>query len=181
MNIHNFKLSNIFHDNVREYTTRPVKAAKYQPGMENSWMVYYSNMKTKKKESVMYEGVRFFSSESEAWEFINRSEKQCVIENGELVSVDVEYDIPKPVLCRKDADAINKEGIHFGCEGQAFVSDESCDYEFYILESDCWIIQDLGSIRVWYPDSEETFFGKDKEIVYEKAIDQETYIPVAVG
>lgn len=35
MNIHNFQLSNIFHDNAKEYQTRPVMAAKYQPGMEN--------------------------------------------------------------------------------------------------------------------------------------------------
>ena len=74
-------------------------------------------------------------------------------------------------MCRKDSDAINKEDIRFCFVEQAFVSDESCDYEFYILESDCWIIQNMGNIRVWYPDSEETFFGKDKEIVYEKAVD----------
>lgn len=180
MNIHNFKLSNVFHDNAKEYSTRPVMAAKYQPGMENSWMVYYSNMGTKKKNSMMYEGIRFFLSEAEAQNFISRNEKQYAIEKGELVSIDVEYDLPKPVLCRKDGDAINKEGMHLCFVEQAFVSDESCDYEFYILESDCWIIQDMGNIRVWYPDSEETFFGKDKEIVYEKAIDQETYIPVVV-
>lgn len=180
MNIHNFKLSNVFHDNAKEYITRPVKAAKYQLGMENSWMVYYSNIETKKKESMLYEGIRFFPSEAEAWDFIDRNEKQYAIENGELIGVDVEYDLPKPVLCRKDDDAINKDGMHFCSREQAFVSDESCNYEFYILECDCWIIQDMGNIRVWYPDSEETFFGKDKDIVYEKAIDQETYIPVTV-
>lgn len=79
-------------------------------------------------------------------------------------------------MCRKYGDAINKESIYFSFVEQAFVLDESCVYEFYILESICWIIQDMSNIRVWYPDSKETFFGKDKEIVYEKAIDQETYI-----
>ena len=71
------------------------------------------------------------------------------------------------------------EGLHFCFGEKEFVSDESCDYEFYILECGCWIIHDMGNIRVWYPDSEETFFGKENDIVYEKAGNDE-YIKVAV-
>ncbi len=86
----------------------------------------------------------------------------------------------RPVLHRKDADAINKDGIHF-CFGEyAFVSDESEKYEFYILECNCWIIQEMdGTIRVWYPDMEETFFGNDKDIVYE-VVGKDEYVKVAV-
>ena len=130
MNVHNFLLGSIFHDNAKEYQTRPVRAAKYQPGMENGWMVYFTNVITKESDMMRHEGVKFFPTETEAWEFIDKNEKQYARENGELVSIEVIYDPPKPVLCRKDDDAINKDGIHF-CFGEyAFVSDESCDYEF---------------------------------------------------
>ena len=179
MDIHNFQLGSVFHQNAKEYITRPVKAAKYQSGMENSWMVYFSNMINNGSAAITYEGVRFFPTESEAWDYINANEEQLVKENGKLISVKVTYDPPKPVLCRKDADAINKDGLHFCFGEKAFASDESCDYEFYILECGCWIIQDMGNIRVWYPDSEETFFGKENDIVYEKAGNDE-YIKVAV-
>lgn len=179
MNIHNFQLNNIFHENAREYVTRPVMAAKYQPGVENGWMVYFTNVTTQERGLMMHEGVKFFTTESDAWKFINTNEKQYVKENGELVSIEVIYDPPKPVLFRKDADAVNKDGMHFCFGEKAFVSDESCDYEFYILECGCWIILDMGNIRVWYPDSEETFFGNEKDIVYQKAGNDE-YIKVAV-
>ena len=182
MNTHNFQLGSIFHDNAKEYQTRPVKAMKYQPGMENGWMVYFTNKATKEKEMMTHEGVKFFSTESEAWDYIKEDNKQYIKECGELVEVAVVYDPPKPVLCRKDDDAINKDGMHF-CFGEyAFVSDESCDYEFYIMECDCWIIQEIedGNIRVWYPDSEETFFGNEKEIVFERVAEREEYIKTAV-
>ena len=159
--------------------TRPVKAMKYQPGMENSWMVYCSNMISHGSGTIAYEGVRSFPIELEAWDYIDVNEEQYIRENGKLISVKVTYDPPKPVLCRKEADTINKEGLHFCFGEKEFVSDESCDYEFYILECGCWIIQDMGNIRVWYPDSEETFFGKENDIVYEKAGNDE-YIKVAV-
>lgn len=44
-----------------------------------------------------------------------------------------------------------------------------------------WIIQDIlsGSIRVWDRTSDELFFGKEKDIVYEKT-DEGEYLKVAV-
>lgn len=182
MNIHNFNLSSVFQNNAKEYVTRPVMAAKYQPGMENGWMVYFTNVTTKERGMMMHEGIKFFPTEADAWKFINTNEKQYVKENGELVNVEVIYDPPMPVLCRKDDDAVNKDGMHFCFGESAFVSDESCDYEFYIMECDCWIIQEIedGNIRVWYPDSEETFFGKEKEIVFERVAESEEYIRIAV-
>lgn len=185
MNIHNFQLNSVFHDNAKEYQTRPVMAAKYQPGMENGFCVHYSNVETKEKGVMMHEGIRFFSSEAEAWDFINRNEKEVVKENGKLVELEVIYDKPEPVLYRKDADAEKLDGIHFCFGDKAFLSDESEDYEFYILDynwcdNDVWIIQDAnGNIRVWDRTMEELFFGKESEYVYEKT-DKGKYRQVAV-
>lgn len=168
MNVHNFKLNNAFINNSRKYQSKPVRAAKYSPGMENGFMVYFANKETGERESMLHEGIKFFPTEKEALDYINADSTQCIKEDGKLVEISVEYDPPKPVLYRKDNDAINKDGMHF-CFGEyAFVSDESCDYEFFILEDDCWIIEEAdGNIRVWYPDSEETFFGREKDIVHE--------------
>ena len=82
---------------------------KYQPGMENSWMVYCSNMISHGSGTIAYEGVRSFPIELEAWDYINANEEQYIRENGKLISVKVTYDPPKPVLCRKEADTINKK------------------------------------------------------------------------
>ncbi len=74
----------------------------------------------------------------------------------QLMEMTVIYDESEPVLYRKDADAESLDGIHFCFGDKAFISDESEDYEFYILNSNCcdsdtWIIQDMmsGNIRVW--------------------------------
>ncbi len=169
MNIHNFQLNNVFHENAKGYITRPVIAAKYQPGMENGFIVYFANKATKERSIMTYEGVKFFPTEAEAWNYINADHKQYVKENGKLVEVTVEYDPPMPVLYRKDNNTINEDGMRFSYS-DAFVSDESGDYEFYLLERGCWIIQDMdGTIRVWYSDAEETFFGNYKDIVFEVA------------
>lgn len=185
MNIHNFKLNSVFHENVKEYVTRPVMAAKYQPGMENGFCVYYSNLDTKKHATMMFEGIRFFSNKEEAWDFINRNEKQYAMENGELIELEVIYDEPEPVLYRKDVNAENLDGIHFCFGEHAFLSDESENYEFYILtcswcDNDTWIILDSeGNIRVWDSTSEELFFGRESECVYEKN-DKGEYVRVVV-
>jgi len=180
MNIHNIKLNTAFTKNAKNYQSKPVRAAKYQPGMESGFMVYFTNKATKEKGIMAHEGIKFFSTEAEAWNYINADNKQYIRENGKLVEVAVEYDFPRPVLHRRDADAINKDGMHF-CFGEyAFVADESDSFEFYILECGCWIIQQIdGEIRVWYPDMEETFFGNDKDIVYEVA-GKDEYIKIAV-
>ena len=157
---------------------------KYQPGLENGFCVHYSNVGTKKKDSMIYEGIRFFPSKADAWEFINRNEKQYVKVNGVITEIEAVYDTPEPVLYRKDADAEELDGIHFCFGKHAFISDESEDYEFYILNSNCdndvWIIQDMnGNIRVWDNTSDELFFGKESEYVFEKS-DKGEYLQVAV-
>lgn len=185
MNVDNFQLNSVFHDKAKEYQTRPVMAAKYQPGMENGFCVHYSNLETKEAEAMRFEGIRFFPSEADAWEFINRNEKQYVKVDGILTEIDVVYDIPEPVLYRKDSNAEELDGLHFCFGEHAFISDESEDYEFYILtcnwcDNDTWIILDCeGNIRVWDSTSEELFFGKESEYVFEKNNKGE-YIQVAV-
>lgn len=182
MNIQNFTLNNIFLKDSKEYQSKPVRAAKYRAGMENGFMVYFTNKSTKEKRMMVHEGVRFFPTETKAWDFINASRTQYIIENGEAIEIVVEYDPPKPVLYRKDTNLEDKSGMLFCFGDSAFVSDESCDYEFYILEYDCWIIQEMdGGIRVWYPDLEdETFFGKETNLVYERVGGEEKYIPVVI-
>ena len=106
------------------------------------------------------------------------------MESGKLIETEVIYDVPEPVLYRKDHNAKDLDGIHFCFGKHAFISDESEDYEFYILNSNCdndvWIVLDAnGNIRVWDNTSDELFFGKESEYVFEMN-DQGEYIQVAV-
>ena len=65
MNTHNFKLNTVFTENSKEYQSKPVRAAKYTSGMENGFMLYFANKKTKETDYI-YEGIRFFSTKKEA-------------------------------------------------------------------------------------------------------------------
>ena len=181
MNVDNFKLNNVFEHYAKVYMTKPVIAAKYQPGMENGFCVHYSNLETKKDEAMRFEGIRFFPSEADAWDFINKNEKQYAMENGKLIERVAEYDNPVPVLYREEQDIENNNGLLFQFGDNAFVSDESERYEFYILYDDTWIIQDIidGNIRVWNRTMEDLFFGNESEYVYEKT-DKGEYIQVVI-
>lgn len=187
MNTNTFILNDVFEKNAREYQTRPIRATKYIPGMESGFMVYFSNNPDQEKGIIRHEGIKFFDTEGEAWDFIKTNEKQYARENDKLVEFEVEYDIPRAVLHREETDIKKKIGLINCHEGDyAFISDESSKYDFFILSNDCsdskaWIIQDMdGNIRVWYNDfTDETFFGKEKDIVYTKA-ENGKYIRVAV-
>lgn len=48
MNIHNFKLNTVFTENSKKYQSKPVRAAKYSSGMENGFMLYFTNKKKRK-------------------------------------------------------------------------------------------------------------------------------------
>lgn len=82
MNTQDFKLNNVFKDNAKMCQIKPIIAAKYQPGMENGFMVYYSNMQTEDMEAMQHEGARFFPTEKTAWEFINANETEYVYKDG---------------------------------------------------------------------------------------------------
>lgn len=179
-----FVLSDTFKKNAKTYQTQPVMATKYKPGMENAWMIYFSNMNSKKADIPECEGVKFFPTEADARAYVETHDKQYIKRNGELIECEVEYDLLRPVLLRKVVDAENKVGVNF-CFGEyTFESNETDDYEYYILEEDSWIILDIdGKIRVWDKDCldfyGETFFGKDDNLVYQK-VSEDKYIKVTV-
>lgn len=157
MDIHNFQLGSVFQQNAKEYQTKPVIAAKYVSGMETGYMVYFASRSNGKHGILKYEGVRFFDTEHEALCYARSEQKQYIMENGQKIEVTVLYDAPMPVLHKLIDDTGRHAGMDFG--ENAFLSDESEKYDFFILEGDCWIIQEFDeTVRVWYPDSDEPFF-----------------------
>ena len=112
MDIHNFQLSNVFQQNAKEYVTRPVRAMKYQPGLENGWMVYFEGNPSNKGKSSHF-GVKFFPTKDNAQSFIDADEKQYAIVNGVRVGMKVKCDEPLPVLYREEPDIEQNEGVLF--------------------------------------------------------------------
>ena len=180
-----FNLNDVFKNNAKEYQTKPVIATRYKRGMETGFMVYFAN--TPCKDGMrLHEGMKFFDTEAEAWDYINENNKQYAEVNGELVEFEVKYDNPLPVLHRVEKDETKKIGFKDIIEHRVdFISNETWQYDFFILSDDennaSWIIQDMeGNIRVWYRDyDDENFFGLHNDIVYEKSGDTE-YIKVAI-
>lgn len=186
----NFSLNEIFEQKARVYQTRPVRAMKYEKGMETGFVVAFTNTPTKERKVNMHEGMKFFDTEAEAWDYINSNPEQYVNIDGELVQVDVEYEAPLPVLHRKVNNPDERVGFRSCHEGKyAFVSNESEQYDFFYLDSNTcdnptWIIQDMdGNIRAWDVDFPEccgeTFFGKEGDLIYEKVAENK-YVPVAM-
>lgn len=176
-----FIVNDVFRQNVKEYQTRPVMATTYKPGMESGFMVYFTNKPCKEENVKSYEGMKFFDTEADAWDYIKEDNKQYAEVDGELVEFNVEYDDPEPVLHRIETIIEKKTGCVRFKDDRVFISDEAGLYDFFILHSDVWIIQDSdGNIRLWGRDMEhETFFGKHNDIVYEKSGNAE-YIKVVV-
>lgn len=188
-----FVLNDIFEKKAKVYQSRPVRAMKYEKGMETGFVVRFSNLPNKEEELNRNEGMKFFDTESEAWDYINSNPDQYINVDGELVQVEVIYDKPQPILHRK----VDSPDERIGCvncfEGQyAFISNETEQYDFFYLddencEIDVWIIQDAdGNIRVWERDfldcCSTTFLGNPEDFVYEKCVvsGKEEYIKVAV-
>ena len=185
-----FVLNDLFKRNAKIYQTKPVRATKYQPGMETGFAVYMTNQIVNGLSADQHEGIVFFDTEKEAWDYINADNKQYAEENGVLVEVPVLYDVPVPVLHRRETNPDKKVGFQNCFEGKfALKSNETEQYDFFILDyhyttPDVWIIQNSdGSIRVWdedYPECcNELFFGKTNNYICEKVAD-DTYIEVAV-
>ena len=186
MNSQKFMLNDVFERNAKVYQIKPVLAAKYKPGMETGWLVYMCNKVTNELSASQHEGMKFFDTEQEAWDYINADNKQYAEVNGVITEIPVEYDPPVPVLHRKESDPEKKVGFQNCFEGKyAFKSNETDMYDFFILDynhttPDTWIIQDSnGDIRVWDKDCSEScnelFFGKDDSYICEK-IGENTYI-----
>ena len=167
-------LNDVFKGNAKEYQTKPVRAAKYQPGMENGFAVCFSNSSD--------EGFQFFEDLESAMHFYNEKPMQKQYVNGKIESVKCYYYEPVPVLLRKKTGTERKYEESEGFASQiSLCNNEMDDYEVYFLYDNSWIIEESdGNIRVWYPDSEETFFGMSEHIVYEKTDKPEKYIKIAV-
>ena len=186
----NFVLNDVFKKNAKIYQTKPVLATRYKPGMETGWMVYFCNKITKDLRASQHEGMNFFDTKQEAWDYINADNKQYVEKDGVTVEIPVEYDPPIPVLHRKESNPDKKVGYTNCFEGQcAFKSNETEMYDFFILDyyhttPDEWIIQDAdGNVRVWNKDCPEScnelFFGKDDRYICEK-VGENQYIEITV-
>ena len=142
-----FVLNNVFKQNAKTYQTKPVLATRYKPGMESGWLVYMCNKVTTELEASQHEGMVFFDSEQEAWDYINADNPQYAGVNGTVIEVPVVYDPPVPVLHRKETDPDKKVGLQVCFEGKfALKSNETEQYDFFILDyhhttPDTWIIQ----------------------------------------
>ena len=166
-----FAVNDLFMKNAKTYQSLPVLAARYKPAMEMGGMIHIYSIPFEK-----YEAIKFFTTKEEALAYVAANEKQYVRLDGNLVECEVQYDILKPVLHYKRVchDVEDRIGEDFGFGDYSLVSDESNDYDFFIIHDDSWIILEPdGKIRVWNKDCMivgETFFGDpDKDsIVYEK-------------
>lgn len=186
----NFILNEIFEKKAKVYQTRPVRAMVYEKGMETGFIVYFANQ-LNAGSRVLHEGMKFFDTESEAWDYINSNPKQYIKKDNELVEIKgIMYEAPLPILHRKVNSPDERVGFISCHEGKyAFVSNESEQYDFFYLDSNTgdkptWIIQEAdGRVRVWdvdFPECcEETFFGKEDEFIYEKVAENE-YVQVTM-
>lgn len=181
-----FVLNNIFKQNAKTYQTKPVLATRYKPGMESGWMIYINNVPSD-GGNYTHAAVKFFPTKEDALAYVEANEKQYMRVDGKLVECEVEYSLLQPVLHRKrtDYDSEDRVGVDFMLGDYTLTSDESNDYDFYILEDDMWIILDAkGKIRVWNKDlldCGETFFGyMDRENLVCEKIGENTYKEVAV-
>ena len=62
----NFILNELFEQKAKVYQTRPVRAMKYEKGMETGFVVHFSNIPKKREDINMHEGMKFFDTETEA-------------------------------------------------------------------------------------------------------------------
>ena len=136
MDSRKFYLNDVFKNNAKEYQTKPFMETRYKPGMETGFMVYFAN--TPCKDGVkLHEGMKFFDTEAEAWDYIKADNKQYAEENGTLMEFNVEYDPPVPVLHRIEKDEAKKVGFKNIIEHRVdFKSNETALYDFFILSDD---------------------------------------------
>ena len=133
MDTNNFILNDIFKENAKVYQTKPVRATKYQPGMETGWVVYMQNEPKHDMENNLHEGMKFFDTEQEAWDYINADHKQYINKNGVPTEIAVEYEAPMPVLHRKETDPEKNVGDTDCFQGKyALLSNET---EIIIVQS----------------------------------------------
>ena len=86
MDSQRFILNNLFKRNAKTYQTKPVRATKYQPGMETGFAVYMTNRIVNGLSADQHEGMVFFDTEQEAWDYME--EETTTIDESETVTSD---------------------------------------------------------------------------------------------
>ena len=64
----------LFDQNAKVYQSRPLRAMKYQEGMENGWMLYMSNKPFNNTEANSCDGVKFFDTKEDAMKYVEANE-----------------------------------------------------------------------------------------------------------
>lgn len=188
MDNRNFVLNEeLFEQNAKVYQSRPLRAMRYQPGMENGWMLYMSNKPYDNKGGHSHAGVKFFDTKEDGMIYVEANEPEYIMIDGKMVECEVEYSLLRPVMYRKLAEGEERLGVDFCLGDYVLASDEQRYYDFYIMEDSTWIILDAdGKIRVWEQDfldsCNSTFFGNPEDFVYEKRVEagKEEYIKIAI-
>ena len=177
-----FKLNNVFDENAKIYQTKPLRATKYKEGMENAWMLYFSNVNLYKNKH-SYEGVKFFATKEETKEYMESHKTQPANIDGTIVECNIEYELFVPVLVRKSIDKKDKIGLTIG--DYTFESNENDKFDYFILDENSWIIQEHdGSVRVWEKENLDigiNFYGSE-DVICEKVVKngKEEYIEVPI-
>lgn len=142
-----------FYENAKVYHGKPVLTARYQPGMENGWAVFFTYK--------AYEGFRVFEHREEAAQFCAEKPLQEYRLFGESHVVECEYSEPVPVLYSM-RNQQNMGNDYTYPAMNIFVSDESAEYEVAFLEEGIWIVKETdGNVRLWDENSKEAFFERN--------------------
>ena len=137
METNNFMMNDIFRNSAKVYQTKPVRATRYQPGMETGWVVYMQNEPNGDLDNNLHEGMKFFDTEQEARDYINADHKQYINKNGVLTEIAVVYETPMPVLHRKETDPEKKVGSTDCFQGKyTLLSNETEMYDFFRMKTE---------------------------------------------
>ena len=121
-------MSTLFERKAKIYNSKPnyIKAAKYEKGMENGWVVEFFS----KEDNDFGFDFKIFNLEDEAIKYYNLKPLQYVtMAKDKIMEYEVEYNEPKPCLWRNQTRRI--EDFDHEWEEQVY----------NILEEDSWIIQ----------------------------------------
>jgi hypothetical protein len=127
-------MNTLFNKKAQSYYSKPIniKAAKYEKGMENGWIVEFFE----DSNDFGYD-FKIFDTEAEALKYYNQKPLQevAIVRNGksDIIHYQVEYNKPKPCLWHIETKSIDDFGYKW----------EEQVYE--ILEDNSWLIQFEGS------------------------------------
>jgi len=138
-------MNKMFEEKAKTYHSRPnyIKAAKYEKGMENGWIVEFFS----KEDNDFGFDFKIFDSEDEAIEYYKLKPLQYVpiMRNGEenTIEYEVEYNEPKPCLWHNRTRRIED------------FDHEWVEQVYDILEEDNWIIrwEGLGGFSIYSDES----------------------------